>query len=97
MACSGAMLETPDPRSETRAFCQQIVTDVALARGSMVSLLINQGDGSFSAMSPIASITAIDGLALGNVDVGAGSRSTDLVVSSSVSQKVALLLNQATY
>lgn len=34
MACSGAMLETPDPRSETRAFCQQIVTDVALARGS---------------------------------------------------------------
>ena len=28
------MLETPDPRSETRAFCQQIVTDVALARGS---------------------------------------------------------------
>lgn len=71
--------------------------DVALARGSMVSLLINQGDGSFSAMSPIASITAIDGLALGSVDVGAGSRSTDLVISSSVSQKLSVLLNQAAY
>lgn len=73
--------------------------DVALALGSTVTLLLNQGEGGFAAAEPIStSMTmAIDAIALGNIDPATGNHSTDVAVSSSTSQRVAVLLNQAAY
>lgn len=73
--------------------------DVALARGGSVVPLLNQGEGGFMAAPAITTgmVTAIDSIALGNVDSMTGSRSTDLAVSSSSGQRLAVLINQSPF
>lgn len=73
--------------------------DVALARAGSVVPLLNQGDGGFTAAPAIATgmVTAIDSIALGNIDSMTGNRSTDLAVSSSTGQRLAVLINQSPY
>lgn len=73
--------------------------DVALGRSGSVMLLVNQGEGGFTAAPAIATgmVTAIDSIALGNIDSSTGNRSTDLAVASSSGQRLAVLINQASF
>lgn len=73
--------------------------DVVLGRSGSVTLLLNQADGGFTATPALATgmVTAIDSIALGNIDSMTGNRSTDLAVASSTGQRLALLINQAAF
>ncbi len=74
------------------------LNDLLVARDAMVSLYLNQGNGTLTPGPQIPALAGIDSLAVGVMDTAPSAwGKQDIAFATSTGQQVAVLLNQASY